>query len=88
MVDQEYRDVVAEMIDQLVAQLPRTQKFAVMAIWSHQRSETATADEWHIPRHKFKAIICRATGWLCGSLASRIDAEPTLDNVMRWERRQ
>ena len=88
MVEKEYRDPIAEMLDQLIAQLPRIQKFAVIAIWSHQASETATADEWHMPRHKFKAVLCRATGWLCGSLASRIDAEPTVDNVMRWERRQ
>lgn len=86
--EKEYRDLVAEMLDQLIAQLPRPQKFAVMGIWNHRKSETAIADEWHMPRTKFKAVLCRATGWLCGSLASRIDAEPTLENVMRWERRQ
>ena len=88
MMDQEYRDTVAEMLDQLIAQLPRRQKQAVIAIWSRKDSETITADGWHIPRHQFKAILCRAVGWLCGSLAFRIDADPTVDNVMRWERRQ
>lgn len=88
MAEKAYRDAVAEMLDQLIAQLPRIQKFAVIAIWSRQDSETATADEWNMPRSKFKTILCRAIGWLCGSLASRIDAEPSVRNVETWERRQ
>lgn len=86
--DEEYRDVVAEMLDQLIAGLPKQQKWAIMAIWCHQASETSTADLWGMPRARFKAILCRATGWLCGSLSHRIDAAPTVENVMRWEKRQ
>lgn len=88
ILDQAYRDIVAEMIDQLVAQLPRSQKYAVIYRWEKQRSETLIADGWHMPRHRFKRILIMATGWLCSSLASRIDAAPTLENVARWERRQ
>lgn len=86
--DHEYRDLVAEMLDQLVAQLPRQQKRAVIAIWYVEKSERQAADEWNMPRGRFKSILSNATGWLCGSLASRIDAAPTVQNVMSWEKRQ
>jgi len=88
LIDEEYRDVVAEMIDQVIAQLSRRQKWAIMAIWLYRQSETATADEWNMSRERFKGILCTAITWFCGGLASRIDAEPSVENVDRWERRQ
>ncbi len=86
--DEEYRDVVAEMLDQVIAQLPRQQKRAIMVIWMQGKSETLAAGEWNMPRGRFKTILSNGIGWLCGSLASRIDAAPTLENVERWEKRQ
>jgi len=88
MVDEEYSDVVAEMLDQLIAQLPSQQRRAVIAIWYAGKSERQAADEWNMKRGRFKTVLSMAIGWLCGSLASRINAEPTLENVEHWEKRQ
>ena len=80
--------MVAEMLDQVIAQLPRQQKRAIMVIWMEGKSETLAAGEWNMPRGRFKTILSNGIGWLCGSLASRIDAVPTVENVERWEKRQ
>ena len=87
LTDEAYRDPVAEMLDQLIAQLPRCQKRAIMDIWFREKSETQAAGERNMPRGRFKTILSNALGWLCGSLASRIDAAVSLDNVERWAKR-
>ncbi len=87
MTDEAYTDPVAEMLDQLIAQLPRSQKRAIMDVWYRKKSETQAAGERNMPRGRFKTILSNALGWLCGSLASRIDAAVSLDNVERWTRR-
>ena len=86
--DEQYRDVVAEMLDQVIAQMPRQQRRAIMAIWLYRKSETAAAEDWRMPRGRFKTVLSNGIGWLCGILVSRIDDAPTLENVDRWEKRQ
>ncbi len=84
LTDETYTDPVAEMLDQLIARLPRSQKRAIMDIWYREKSETQAAGERNMPRGRFKTMLSNALGWLCGSLASRIDAPVSLDNVERW----
>jgi hypothetical protein len=82
--DAAYSDQVAEMLDQLIAQLPKSLKHAIMDIWYRQKSETVAAAERKMSRARFKATLNNAIGWLCGSLASRINAPVSVDNVERW----
>lgn len=86
IIDEAYSDPVAEMLDQLIAQLPKQLKNAIMDYWYRRKSETICAEERHMPRGRFKTVLSNAVGWLCGSLASRIKTVPTLDNVDRWEK--
>lgn len=81
-----YSDAVAEMIDPMIAKLPTELKFAVIDIWYYEKSETAAAEERRMPRGRFKTVLGNATGWLCGAIATRIKATPTIDNCERWLR--
>lgn len=83
---EEYRDLVAELVDQHIARLPPLLKGVVITLWYLNKPERQAADDYRIPRVRLRSVREKAIGWLFCSLQSVIDKPLTVDNLDRWTR--
>ena len=81
---EQYRDLVAEIMDKQIARLPEYHKRILIAIWYGGKSVRQMAKDNRIPRGAMEVIHGKALGWLGASLHNLTGLVPSVDNLERW----